>query len=77
MVKKASVTGKSAPKAAGRAAAKGTAAKRAVVPTNKPSTSSGVLVKVANVGGYRVFGSDVRPKHVTEEQIAEALASLK
>ncbi len=32
-------------------------------------------VEVADVGGYRVFGSPVKPVHVTEQQIQEALAA--
>ena len=32
-------------------------------------------VEVADVGGYRVFGSPVKPVHVTEQQIQDALAA--
>lgn len=42
----------------------------------KASAAREPKVWFADVGGYRVFGSPVRPVHVTEQQIDEALASL-
>lgn len=33
-------------------------------------------VSVITAGGYTVFGSPVRPAHLTTEQIAEAIAEL-
>ena len=51
-------------------------------PAPKRSLRAGVAkappvrrVEVAEVGGYRVFGSPVKPVHVTEQQIQEALAA--
>ncbi len=51
-------------------------AKQAVRP-KKASAARGVpLVSVTTAGGYTVFGSPVRPAHLTTEQIARAIADL-
>jgi hypothetical protein len=32
---------------------------------------------VAEVGGYRIFGTPMRPEHFTEQQIEAAVAALE
>jgi hypothetical protein len=34
-------------------------------------------VWVAEVGGYRIFGTPMRPEHFTEQQIEAAVAALE
>ncbi|MBA3591619.1 MAG: hypothetical protein H0W40_07745 [Methylibium sp.] len=65
-------------------AAKKAPAKHASLVRAKPAAKKapaqarvGVTVRVSQVGGYKVFGSVMRPKHVTEQQIAEALVALE
>ena len=59
----------------GRAVPKA-AAKRASLKKRPAVTHSAPHVSVITAGGYTVFGSPVRPAHLTTEQIAEAIAEL-
>lgn len=77
MTKLASKVARKTEPAAKKASAKSgnrTAAKKA-----PPATGAKVLVKVVSTtlsGGYQVFGSPIRPKHVTPQAILEAVAAV-
>ena len=67
---------KATPPAAGKRVAPKAAAKRAAL-KRKPVLARNVpRVSVITAGGYTVFGSPVRPAHLTTEQIAQAIAEL-
>ena len=76
LLKKSAVAAKKATRAAsGKRAVLGTAThasrqKKAAVSRSVPHVS------VITAGGYTVFGSPVRPAHLTTEQIAQAIAEL-
>ena len=62
--------------AAGKRVAPKAAAKRVAL-KKKPVPARNVPhVSVITAGGYTVFGSPVRPAHLTSEQIAQAIAEL-
>ena len=66
-------------KARQAAAAKGAAlavTKRTPRPKKAAGSHDVPQVSVITAGGYTVFGSPVRPAHLTTEQIAEAIAEL-
>ena len=76
LLKKSAVAAKKATRAAlGKRVALGTA--KHVSRQKKAAILRGVPhVSVTTAGGYTVFGSPVRPAHLTTEQIAQAIAEL-
>ena len=76
LLKKSAVAAKKAALSApGKRVALG-AAKRASRQKKAAVSRSVPRVSVITAGGYTVFGSPVRPAHLTTEQIAQAIAEL-
>ncbi len=68
---------KDSPKTAGtKLAAKKAAPRQKKVVRAGAVAPAPQVVSATTKGGYQVFGSMVSPKHVTLEQIAEAIASI-
>ena len=76
LLKKPVPAKKAALPASGKRVVSKPAVKRALLKKKPPPGSSAPHVSVITAGGYTVFGSPVRPAHLTSEQIAQAIAEL-